>query len=178
VLLGGACDRLCARRPAARLTFPAVRGGTLATSTGITTALRELASAIEAILDLQEQLPGPLLEATPPPLVREVANGVDRLHRLLEDAVDPASAAAPTAGRVPAGLTLQAVSRRTGIPAATLRTWERRYGFIRPARSASGYRLYGEEEVLRILRVKRLRAQGVRIGEAMTAVAGTGDARP
>jgi MerR HTH family regulatory protein len=53
--------------------------------------------------------------------------------------------------RIPAGLTLKAVSRRTGIPAATLRTSERRYGFARPMRSANGYRLYGEEEIARVL---------------------------
>jgi transposase len=53
-----------------------------------------------------------------------------------------------------------AVSRRTGIPAATLRTWERRYGLIRPARPASGYRRDGEDEILRSLRVRHLREQG------------------
>jgi MerR HTH family regulatory protein len=174
-LPGGACARLSWRLRAAGLTFPAVGGSTLATSGGITAALRELSSAVAAILDLLEQRPGPLLKATPSPLVREVANGVGRLNRLLEDVVEPGPAPAPAAEGLPMGLTLQAVSRRTGIPAATLRTWERRYGFIHPARSNSGYRLYGEEEVLRILQVKRLRAQGVRISEAMTAVAGTGD---
>lgn len=35
-------------------------------------------------------------------------------------------------GGLPAGLTLKAVSERTGIPAATVRTWERRYHFIHP----------------------------------------------
>jgi hypothetical protein len=150
-------------------------GAALATSTGISAALQELASVVAAILDLLEQRPGPLLEATPPPLVREVANGVDRLNHLLEGAVAPGTAPAPTDEGFPTGLTLKAVSRRTGIPAATLRTWERRYGFVRPARSASGYRRYGEVEILRILRVKHLREQGVRIGEAMAAVTGTGD---
>jgi MerR HTH family regulatory protein len=174
-LPGGAYARLSSRLRAAGLTFPAVGGSTLATSGGITAALRELASDVAAILDLLEQRPGPLLEASPPPLVQELANGVGRLNRLLEDVVEPEPAPAPAAAGLPTGLTLKAVSRRTGIPAATLRTWERRYGFIRPARSTSGYRLYGEEEVLRILRVKRLRARGIRISAAMTAVAGTGD---
>jgi len=71
---------------------------------------------------------------------------------------------------LPAGLTLKAVSRRTGIPAATLRTWEHRYGFMRPRRSPSGYRLYGEEEIARIEQVKYLIGQGVRVGAAMKAV--------
>jgi MerR HTH family regulatory protein len=107
--------------------------------------------------------------------VREVAHGVGRLNRILEDVVEPGPAPAPAGEGFPTGLTLKAVSRRTGIPAATLRTWERRYGFIHPARSASGYRRYGEVEILRILRVKHLREQGVRIGEAMAAVTGTSD---
>jgi MerR family transcriptional regulator, light-induced transcriptional regulator len=67
-------------------------------------------------------------------------------------------------------LTLKAVSKRTGIPAATLRTWEHRYRFLRPRRSAAGYRLYGEEEITRIEQVKYLVGQGVRIGAAMKAV--------
>jgi DNA-binding transcriptional MerR regulator len=71
---------------------------------------------------------------------------------------------------VPAGLTLKAVSRRTGIPAATLRTWERRYRFLRPERASNGYRSYGEEEIARILHVKHLLEQGVRIGQAMETV--------
>jgi MerR family transcriptional regulator, light-induced transcriptional regulator len=67
-------------------------------------------------------------------------------------------------------LTLNAVSRRTGIPASTLRTWERRYGFVSPTRSASGYRLYGKEEIALVLEIKQLLDQGVRIGEAMVTV--------
>jgi MerR family transcriptional regulator, light-induced transcriptional regulator len=70
----------------------------------------------------------------------------------------------------PAGLTLKAVSERTGIPAATVRTWERRYRFLQPTRSSSGYRLYGEQDIARILEIKHLLEQGVRISEAMAAV--------
>lgn len=40
------------------------------------------------------------------------------------------------------GITIGAMSRATGIPANTLRTWERRYGFPSPDRSDSGQRLY------------------------------------
>ena len=54
--------------------------------------------------------------------------------------------------------------------AATVRTWERRYQFLQPARSSSGYRIYGEEDLAKILEVKRLLEQGVRISEAMAAV--------
>ena len=63
------------------------------------------------------------------------------------------------------------MSRRTGIPVATLRTWERRYQLLRPERATNGYRRYGKEEIDRILQVKQLLHQGVRIGEAMATVA-------
>jgi methanogenic corrinoid protein MtbC1 len=39
----------------------------------------------------------------------------------------------------------------TGIPAATLRAWERRYGLVRPVRTESGYRLY-DDRSLQLLR--------------------------
>lgn len=42
----------------------------------------------------------------------------------------------------PVGISIGAMSKATGIPANTLRTWERRYGFPEPDRTASGQRLY------------------------------------
>jgi hypothetical protein len=70
------------------------------------------------------------------------------------------------ANTLPTGLTSRAVSRRTGIPAATLRTWEHRYGYMRPSRSPSGYSLYGNEEIAPIKRVKYLVRQGDRVNAA------------
>jgi hypothetical protein len=145
--------------------FPAWGGEALATSAGVSRVLRDLAGAVTVVVDVLERQPGDVVESTSPALLREVAFGVDRLNRLLGRVVAPE----------PTRLTLKAVSQRTGIPAATLRTWERRYGFLRPARSASGYRLYGQEELLAILQVKHLRAQGVRIGEAMATVTRSAD---
>lgn len=142
------------------------------TSAGVSDALRDLAGAVAAVAEIMENQPASL-ETSSRALLQEVVGGVDTLSRLLEDVVEPKP---PRARRLPARLTLMAVSRRTGVPAATLRTWERRYGFVRPARSANGYRLYGEEEVLRILQVKYLREQGIRVGQAMAAVAGTAHA--
>ncbi|WP_309573083.1 cobalamin-dependent protein [Deinococcus sp.] len=46
--------------------------------------------------------------------------------------------------------TASEVESRTGVPATTLRQWERRYGFPSPARNASGYRLYSAEDVIAI----------------------------
>jgi PAS domain S-box-containing protein len=129
-----------------------------------------------------ETVPGLELQWNPPPVLRELARSVRRLNRLLEDFVEadrpertPRPGEAPAGGGeggLTAGLTLKAVSERTGIPAATVRTWERRYRFIHPSRSSSGYRIYGEEDIARILEVKRLLDQGVRISEAMAVVRG------
>ncbi|WP_051654986.1 MerR family transcriptional regulator [Deinococcus marmoris] len=43
--------------------------------------------------------------------------------------------------------TASEVETQTGVPAATLRQWERRYGFPRPVRDANGYRLYSPGDV-------------------------------
>jgi methanogenic corrinoid protein MtbC1 len=40
------------------------------------------------------------------------------------------------------GLTIGVVSRETGVPVETLRTWERRYGVPTPLRTPSGHRIY------------------------------------
>ena len=39
-------------------------------------------------------------------------------------------------------MSIGALSKATGIPTNTLRTWERRYGFPTAIRTASGHRLY------------------------------------
>lgn len=43
--------------------------------------------------------------------------------------------------------TASEVEAQTGVPAATLRQWERRYGFPRPVRNDSGYRMYSPDDV-------------------------------
>ncbi len=60
-----------------------------------------------------------------------------------------------------------AVSRLTGVPADTLRVWERRYRVVAPLRSDSGTRLYGPEDVSRLTLIKRL----VDRGDAISSVA-------
>ena len=109
-------------------------------------------------------------EPEAPEIVRGAPEAVAETVATMAAGEAPAAAASDPSP-IPTGLTLKAVSRRTGIPAATLRTWERRYHFLSPERSSSGYRLYGEQEVARILKVKQLLHQGVRIGEAMATVA-------
>ena len=62
---------------------------------------------------------------------------------------------------------IQAVSKATGVPAATLRAWERRYGFPSPARTESSYRLYSEENIELIKKLKALCNQGMAPSEAV-----------
>lgn len=57
-----------------------------------------------------------------------------------------------------------------GIPSATLRAWERRYGVPSPARTRSAYRLYGDEDVRALRRMRELVDGGVAPAEAATAV--------
>jgi PAS domain S-box-containing protein len=129
--------------------------------------------------------------ATAPPnadqlLLRELVARVARVNEMLEaivgpDRTDPDTTAPPagsTGERTAAAprsrsgraLTLKVLSELTGVPPGTLRTWERRYGFTHPTRSAAGYRQYGEADIARVLQIKQLRERGVRIGEAMQAI--------
>jgi DNA-binding transcriptional MerR regulator len=59
-----------------------------------------------------------------------------------------------------------AVCERTGVAAATLRAWERRYGIPAPARTAARYRLYDDDDIALIRRMAALCASGVRPAEA------------
>lgn len=52
------------------------------------------------------------------------------------------------------------VSLRTDVSVATLRAWERRYGLLRPARTAGGHRLYSERDVARVRDMSRLMSEG------------------
>jgi len=61
-----------------------------------------------------------------------------------------------------ASLSIGAVSRATGIPSATLRTWERRYGFPDPDRSDSGHRRYVPDVIERLRLIELALDQGCR----------------
>lgn len=62
------------------------------------------------------------------------------------------------------------VSEMTGVPVPTLRAWEQRYGFLTPTRSENGYRLYGEADVERIRRMRKLCSEGIAAAEAARLV--------
>lgn len=56
--------------------------------------------------------------------------------------------------------TIREASNRTGVPAASLRAWERRYHVVTPHRSEGGYRLYDERAIATIAAMRRLVDQG------------------
>jgi DNA-binding transcriptional MerR regulator len=57
-----------------------------------------------------------------------------------------------------------AVARMLRMPVATLRVWERRYGVTQPMLSASGQRLYSDDDVRRLALLKQLTDRGHAIG--------------
>lgn len=65
---------------------------------------------------------------------------------------------------------IKRVAHLTGINPATLRAWERRYGLVAPDRTDSGYRLYTDEDVAMLSRIKALVDDGLTIGEAIGRV--------
>jgi DNA-binding transcriptional MerR regulator len=62
------------------------------------------------------------------------------------------------------------VERMTDIPAATLRVWERRYGFPDTARTEGGHRLYSEADVEQLKWVKRKVDAGMQTRQAVRAL--------
>jgi DICT domain-containing protein/predicted DNA-binding transcriptional regulator AlpA len=67
-------------------------------------------------------------------------------------------------------LTIGDLAERTGLTPATLRVWESRHGFPRPARLESGHRRYGERDVDLVLQVLRRRDSGSRLEVAIASV--------
>ena len=50
---------------------------------------------------------------------------------------------------------IRVVSSRTGVSPTLLRAWERRYGVVEPGRSDGGQRLYSDDDIERLLLLKR-----------------------
>jgi MerR family transcriptional regulator, light-induced transcriptional regulator len=88
---------------------------------------------------------------------------------------------------------IRVVSRRTGLTPAVLRAWEKRYGVVVPVRSEGGQRLYSDEDVRRLVLLRRAVEEGRAIShvasfstEALEALVeedkaeriGTGEADP
>jgi MerR family transcriptional regulator, light-induced transcriptional regulator len=64
------------------------------------------------------------------------------------------------------------LSRRSGVSPELLRAWERRYGLLRPTRSAGGLRLYSSADVERIRVMRQHLAEGLAAAEAAALAAG------
>jgi methanogenic corrinoid protein MtbC1 len=63
-----------------------------------------------------------------------------------------------------------AIERVTGVPVATLRAWERRYGFPESARTPGGHRLYSQRDIGRIEWVKEHVGHGMKTSQAILAL--------
>lgn len=64
-------------------------------------------------------------------------------------------------------ITITEAAKRTGLPAATIRIWETRYGWPRPRRSAGGYRVFSRGDVDLLRRVKALVDTGTPVGSIL-----------
>lgn len=62
---------------------------------------------------------------------------------------------------------MKAVEQQTGISAATLRAWERRYNLVVPQRTNSGYRLYSERDIALLHWVRQQMAEGLTISRVV-----------
>lgn len=65
---------------------------------------------------------------------------------------------------------IRTVSTLTGVNPITLRAWERRYGLIRPVRTAKGHRLYTRDQIVLINRVVSLLEKGISISQVRSAL--------
>ena len=61
----------------------------------------------------------------------------------------------------------KAVVRQTGVPAPTLRAWERRYGVLTPHRGENDYRLYSERDIAVIRWLREQVENGLSISQAI-----------
>ena len=52
--------------------------------------------------------------------------------------------------------TIKEAAARSGLSVPTVRVWERRYGVVHPERTASGYRLYDERAIARLIAMRHL----------------------
>ncbi len=61
----------------------------------------------------------------------------------------------------------KAVVQQTGVPAPTLRAWERRYTLLSPERANNAYRLYSERDIAMIRWLKERVDEGIAISQAI-----------
>lgn len=61
----------------------------------------------------------------------------------------------------------KAVVHQTGVPAPTLRAWERRYGILSPRRGENDYRLYSERDMILVGWLRERVENGMTISQAI-----------
>ena len=64
-------------------------------------------------------------------------------------------------------MNIQAVARRTGVPAATLRKWEERYGVPAPSRTNGAQRIFSDRDIRQIEWLRDRLDEGLRISQAV-----------
>lgn len=65
---------------------------------------------------------------------------------------------------------IKQASIRSGVSVPLIRAWERRYGVVSPKRTPSGYRLYDDQAIATLVRVRELTETGWTASEASRAV--------
>ena len=71
--------------------------------------------------------------------------------------------------------TIKQAAARSGVTVPTARAWERRYGVVHPQRTPSGYRLYDDEAIGRLIAMRYLvELQGMRPRQAAAQVQAAG----
>ena len=69
--------------------------------------------------------------------------------------------------------TIKQAAARSGLSVSTVRAWERRYGVVHPERTATGYRLYDEGAIDRLLAMRHLvEVAGMRPSQAAEQLRG------
>ena len=75
--------------------------------------------------------------------------------------------------------TIKQAAIRSGLTIPTIRAWERRYGVVLPERTASGYRLYDDDALDRLLAMRHLvEVEGMRPSQAAAQVLSAGRGLP
>jgi DICT domain-containing protein len=64
-------------------------------------------------------------------------------------------------------LSIGDLAHRTGVPISSLRSWEKRYGFLQPDRRAGAHRRYSEADVDAVLEVLARRRGGLSLAAAV-----------
>ncbi len=65
---------------------------------------------------------------------------------------------------------IRAISELTGVATTTLRAWERRYGLLKPSRTAKGHRLYSGEDIDLVKEIVKLLKSNHTISEAIRII--------